>query len=426
MPHAAIADVHAYQILDSRADATLFVEVTLDTGHKGGAAVPHGASTGRYEAQEIRDQSGLYRRGDVMRAVHVVNHLIRPVILGLDPEQQDDIDHQLIGGDGTASKHRWGANSILGVSLAVSAAAATYRNLPAYAYLNSHYSPGLPIPQMNVINGGVHADTKMPIQEFLLIPGGADSMQEAVAMGVDTYTVLKEILHQQGYRTTVGDEGGFAPEFADPREVFELLILSIERAGYRPLRDIALGIDVAASELFQNGRYAWYGHEVTAQELIDQYETWVRDYPLISIEDGLSEDAWSDWAELMREMPKHVNIVGDDIFVTNKERVMRGIQESAASAVLIKLNQIGTLTETREVIAMTHDAGWDAIVSHRSGETCDTMMVDLAIADGVRFIKAGAPQRGERVAKYNRLLLIEAMDSSLPFAGWDSERVKEQ
>ncbi|WP_053960872.1 hypothetical protein [Sulfobacillus thermosulfidooxidans] len=304
MSYAAIADVQAYQILDSRGDATLYVEVRLDTGHKGGAAVPHGASTGRYEAQEIRDQSGMYRRGDVMRAVHLVNHVIRPVILGLDPEQQDEVDSRLIAGDGMVSKQNWGANSILGISLAVSA--------------------------------------------------------------------------------------------------------------------------VAASVLFQNVQYLRYGHEGTAQKLITQYETWVRDYPLISIEDGLSEDVWFDWEQLTREMPQHVNIVGDDIFVTNKERVERGIKESTASAVLIQLNQIGTLTETREVIAMTHEAGWDAIVSHRSGETCDTMMVDTAVADKVRFIQAGAPQRGERVAKYNRLLLIEAMDSSISFAGWGSERVNDK
>jgi len=418
MANAQIERIEADQILDSRGWPTLRVEVLLTSGHRGVASVPAGASTGMFEARELRDGDRPFWGRGVTRARDLIREVIGPGLRGTDPRDQQAIDQWLIAQDGTPQKSRWGANTILGVSLAVAHAAAQLEDVPLYRYWSRNRSGELPTPQFNVINGGAHADNGQPVQEFLLIPGGARSVAEAIQMGVETYYALKSRLHREGYRTAVGDEGGFAPDIDDPEEVFQLLLASIEDAGFRPGVDIALGIDVAASQLYLDHAYRWVDRSRSSDELITIYQSWVDQYPLISIEDGLAEEDWDGWDRLNRLIGGRCQIVGDDIFVTHPQRVSQGIRRHTANAVLVKLNQIGTVTETQNVLEMTQAAGWNTVVSHRSGETDDTSMVDLAIAHHAGQLKAGAPQRGERIVKYNRLLLLEARDPSLSYAGW--------
>ncbi|MDA8194669.1 MAG: phosphopyruvate hydratase [Thermaerobacter sp.] len=418
MASAQIANITGYRILDSRGVPTVRVEVVLTSGEVGVAAVPSGASTGARESVEIRDHTARYGGRDIQTVLNNIEREVAPGLIGRDVRRQQDIDRWLIERDGTPNKSRWGANTILGVSLAVAQAAAQAAGEPLYRLWLAGQAGELPTPQFNVVNGGAHADNKLAVQEFLLIPGGAPTVAEAIRMGSESYQALKAELRQRGFRTAVGDEGGFAPGISHPEEIFELLLRAIERAGLAAGRDVALGIDVAANSLWQAGRYHWEDGVVDYASLIASYAKWVRDYPLISIEDGLAEDDWEGWAALTRTLGGSCQIVGDDIFVTHANLVERGIRERSANAVLIKLNQVGTVTETRDVLNLAQTAGWNTVVSHRSGETDDTAMVDLAVAHRAGQIKAGAPQRGERTAKYNRLLLIEAKDPRLPFAGW--------
>lgn len=414
----AIVDVHADQILDSRGWPTLHVEVLLNDHQRGIAEIPAGASTGTYEAVELRDGDHPYRGRGVRRAQALIHEVIRPALVGRDPTDQAGIDQWLIRQDGTTQKEKWGANTILGVSLAVARAAAKSQGMPLYRYWSNGETAELPTPQLNVINGGAHADNDLDVQEFLLIPGGASSFAQALQMGVETYHALKDRLKRQGFRTAVGDEGGFAPQVRTPEEVFDLLVASIEDAGYTPGRDIALGVDVAANSIRREHQYAWQGALVEATDLIGVYRSWIKNYPVVSLEDGLAEDDWEGWAMMTHELGSFCQIVGDDLFVTHAARLRRGIADHSANAVLIKLNQVGTVTETLEVLRMSQEVGWNTVISHRSGETCDTSLADLAVAVSAGQVKTGAPQRGERIAKYNRLLLIEARDPQLPFAGW--------
>lgn len=418
MTTPTIVDMRADQILDSRGWPTLQVEVVLSTGHRGVAAVPAGASTGSFEAKELRDGELAFGGRGVHRAQAIIHEEIRPGLMGWNPFDQTALDQWMIAQDGTPQKSRWGANTILGVSLAVAHAAAEARGIPLYQYWSPDQSGELPTPQFNLVNGGIHADNALAIQEFLLIPGGASCVTDAVQMGVEIYHALKGRLQRLGYRTAVGDEGGFAPDIDNPEAVFDLLMTSIADAGYRPGRHVALGIDVAANSIRQGDHYLWQGQLVDADYLIGVYQSWARQYPLISVEDGLAEDDWAGWAHLTQSVGSTCQIVGDDIFVTHSERVARGIQEHSANSVLIKLNQVGTVSETQAVLRMVQAAGWTTVVSHRSGETSDTSLVDLAVALRAGQVKAGAPQRGERVAKYNRLLLLEAHDPKLSYAGW--------
>ncbi len=414
-----IKDIRADQILDSRGWPTLQVEVILSDGHSGIAQIPAGASTGSHEAVELRDGDRPYEGRSVHRAQSLIHEVIGPALRGKDPSDQIGIDEWMIAQDGTTQKSRWGGNTILGVSLAIAQASAKSHNMPLYRYWSGGDLKGeLPTPQFNVINGGLHADSGLPIQEFLIIPGGAATFADALQMGAETYHALKYRLKKMGYRTAVGDEGGFAPEIETPEEVFDILLKSIEEAGCVLGRDIALGIDVAANGMRRDAQYLWQGRLVDSQTLIATYQSWISQYPLVSVEDGLAEDDWDGWRQLTHAIGSSCQVVGDDIFVTHKNLVQRGISEGTANAVLIKLNQVGTVSETLEVMQLAQLTGWNTVVSHRSGETCDTSLADLAVALRAGQVKSGAPQRGERIAKYNQLLLIEAHDSSLPFAGW--------
>lgn len=414
----AIADIRADQILDSRGWPTLHVEVLLTSGHCGIAQIPAGASTGSFEAVELRDGDRPYSGRGVRQARALIQEVIRPALIGQDPMDQAAIDAWMISQDGTPQKSHWGANTILGVSLAVARAAAQAQEIPLYRYWSPDGQGELPTPQLNVVNGGVHADNALPIQEFLLIPGGAATFSDALQMGAETYHALKSRLQKMGHRTAVGDEGGFAPDIEAAEEVFDVLLASIEDAGYRPGHDIALGIDVAANGMRRGTQYLWQGHLADTEVLIDAYQSWIRQYPVVSIEDGLAEDDWAGWHLMTRSIGGTCQVVGDDIFVTHASRVQRGIEEGTANAVLIKLNQVGTVSETQRVITLAQQAPWNTVVSHRSGETCDTSLADLAVAFRTGQVKTGAPQRGERIAKYNRLLLIEARDPGLKFSGW--------
>lgn len=407
---AIISDVWAREILDSRGNPTVEVEVTLEDGTVGRAAVPAGASTGTHEAVELRDrEEKRYGGKGVRKAVEHVNTVIAEELIGLSALEQEKIDRLLIALDGTENKGRLGANAILGVSLAVARAAAAFLGLPLYRYLGGVGNTLMPVPLMNVLNGGKHADNNLDFQEFMIVPVGANSFAEALRLGAEVYHQLRRVLKERGLTTAVGDEGGFAPELEGNEEALKLLVAAIEAAGYRPGEDVALALDPAASEFYREGKYvlAGEGKELTSAEMVDYYEDLVNRYPIVSIEDGLAEEDWEGWELLTRRLGRSVQLVGDDIFVTNPQRLAKGISLGVANAILIKVNQIGTLTETLETIGLARRAGYRYVISHRSGETEDTFIADLAVATGAGQIKTGAPCRSERVAKYNQLLRIE-------------------
>jgi enolase len=404
--------VRAREILDSRGCPTIAVDVTLADGLKASAAVPSGASTGENEAVELRDgDQRRYGGKGVRKAVANVNDIIAPRLVGLDPTEQALIDRLILDLDGTPNKAALGANAILGVSQAVSRVAAVASGLPLYAYLGGPGAKHLPVPMMNVINGGKHADSGLDFQEFMIMPRGAPSFSEALRYGAETFQALKTLLHDKGQSTAVGDEGGFAPRLSSNEEACELIVTAIERAGYRPGEDISIALDPAASSFFAGGKYRLTRSgqdEKTAAEMIALYRGWRQQYPIVSIEDGLAENDWSGFHELTAALGAHTQIVGDDILVTNPIYIKRGIAEQTCNAALIKLNQIGTVSETIDAIQLCRDAGWGFIISHRSGETEDTFIADFAVATSGGQIKTGSLCRSERIAKYNRLLEIEA------------------
>ena len=405
-----IEDVIGREILDSRGNPTVEVEVLLMGGERGVAGVPSGASTGVHEAVELRDgDKRRYGGKGVLKAVQHVNDTIREAVVGLDASDSIMIDEIMIELDGTPNKSSLGANAILGVSLAVAKAAANALQQPLYRYLGGVSARTLPVPMMNILNGGKHADNSTDMQEYMVLPVGAKTFREGLRMGAEVYQGLKKVLHDKKLNTNVGDEGGFAPSLSSNREALEVIVAAIETAGYKPGVDIFLGMDPAASEFYVNGKYelAREGRTLTSNEMVDLYEQWIAEYPIITIEDGLSEDDWDGWKILRERLGNRIQLVGDDLFVTNTTRLRRGIEERAANSILIKLNQIGTLTETLAAIEMAKRAAFTAVVSHRSGETEDTTIADLVVAVNAGQIKTGAPARSERVAKYNRLLVIE-------------------
>jgi len=405
-----IADVYAREILDSRGNPTVEVDVVLEDGTMGRAAVPSGASTGAYEAVELRDgDRQRYMGKGVLDAVENVNTVIAPEIVGMDCIDQAGIDRLMIELDGTPNKSRLGANAILGVSLAVAKAAASFLALPLYQYIGGVNARELPVPMMNILNGGKHADNNVDIQEFMIVPAGADNFREALRMGVEVYHGLKKVLNKKGLATSVGDEGGFAPNLPSNEAAVEVILEAIEAVGFKPGQDVYLALDIAATELFRDGFY-WMGGEkekLTSEEMVAFWEGWVNKYPIVSIEDGLSEDDWEGWKLLTGKLGGKVQLVGDDLFVTNTKRLEQGIKSGAGNSILIKVNQIGTLTETLDTIEMAKRAGYTCVVSHRSGETEDTTIADIAVATNSGQIKTGAPARTDRVAKYNQLLRIE-------------------
>ncbi|MCY0898191.1 MAG: phosphopyruvate hydratase [Firmicutes bacterium] len=417
-----IKSIQAIEILDSRGNPTVAVRVLLEDGSEGVARVPSGASTGAHEAVELRDGGGRYGGKGVLTAVRHVNDVIAPRLVGQRASWQRDIDQQLIQLDGTRQKAKLGANAILGVSMAVMQAAAASYGLPLYRYLGGVKADRLPVPLLNVLNGGAHADNNVDIQEFMIVPAGAPTFSDAVRMASEVYHALKAELKKRGLRTAVGDEGGFAPDLKDNREALDLLMSAMADAGITPGVDMGLALDVAATELYRDGQYVLGGQPHSVAQLIDWYQSLVDAYPIVSIEDGLAEDDWAGWAELNARLGSRIQLVGDDLFVTNPERIQRGIEENVANAVLIKLNQIGTVSETLEAMRMTDQRGWRTVVSHRSGETEDTTIADLTVGANSGQIKTGAPARSERVAKYNRLLFIEADDAGLEYAGWEAFR----
>jgi phosphopyruvate hydratase len=403
-----IEAVSAREILDSRGNPTVEVELLLDDGIVSRAAVPSGASTGAFEAYELRDgDKDRYQGKGVLKAVDAVIDEIGPAIEGFDAAEQRLIDQTMIDLDGTDNKKRLGANAILGVSLAVAKAAADSADLPLFRYLGGPNAHTLPVPMLNVINGGAHADNNVDIQEFMILPIGAATFSEGLRWGVETYHALKSLLHGKGLNTGLGDEGGFAPDLTSNRAALDLLVEAITKAGFTPGVQIALGIDAAASEFFDKGKYSFEGKKISATELTEYYAKLVSDYPLVTMEDPLQEDDWDGWAHLTAELGDKVQIVGDDLFVTNPKRLADGISKHTANSILVKVNQIGTLTETFDAVALAQRSGYTAVISHRSGETEDTMIADLAVATDAGQIKTGAPARSERVAKYNQLLRIE-------------------
>ena len=405
---AWIEALNAREILDSRGNPTVEVEILLDNGVTSRAAVPSGASTGAFEAYELRDgDSKRYLGKGVTGAVKSVLDVLAPAIEGEEASEQRTIDQLLIDADGTANKEKVGANAILGVSLAVAKAAAESAELSLFQYVGGANAHVLPVPMMNVINGGAHADTAVDIQEFMVLPVGASSFREALRMGTETYHALKAELKKAGMQTGLGDEGGFAPELASNRAALDFLMSAIEAAGFTPGKDIALGLDVAATEMFHDGSYSFEGQKRDAAFLADYYADLVANYPLVTIEDPLDENDWSGWVSLTDSIGDKVQLVGDDLFVTNPARLSDGIAQGAANSLLVKVNQIGTLTETLTAVSMAQSAGYTAVLSHRSGETEDTTIADLAVATNCGQIKTGAPARSERVAKYNQLLRIE-------------------
>ncbi|HLZ63902.1 MAG TPA: phosphopyruvate hydratase [Ktedonosporobacter sp.] len=407
---ATIEAVTAQEMLDSRGNPTVQVEVLLMGGARGIAAVPSGASTGAHEAVELRDgDKKRYGGKGVLNAVANVNDLISEAIVGLDASDQTMLDEVMMELDGTPNKGKLGANAILGVSLAATKAAAQAYNQPLYRYLGGVSARTLPVPMMNILNGGKHADNSTDMQEYMILPVGAPSFCEALRMGAEVYQGLKKVLHGKKYNTNVGDEGGFAPSLKSNREALELIVDAIQAAGYKPGVDIFLGMDPASTEFYEKGKYvlAREGRTLTSKEMIDLYEGWINEYPIISIEDGLAEDDWEGWSQFQSRLGHRIQLVGDDLFVTNTARLKRGITDKSANSILIKLNQIGTLSETLEAIEMAKRAAFTAVVSHRSGETEDTTIADLVVATNAGQIKTGAPARSERVAKYNRLLMIE-------------------
>ncbi|HLG70827.1 MAG TPA: phosphopyruvate hydratase [Chloroflexota bacterium] len=408
---AAIESVTAREILDSRGNPTLEVEITLDDGAVGRAAVPSGASTGVHEAVELRDgDSSRYGGKGVQKAVANVLETITPEIEGLEVTDQVAIDRTLIDLDGTPNKANLGANAILGVSLAVAHAAAASLDLPLYRYLGGVNGKVLPVPLMNILNGGVHADNNVDFQEFMAAPVGATSFAEALRMGAEVFQALKAALHKRGLGTAQGDEGGFAPNLQSNQEAVEAIVEAIKAAGYKPGEDVAIALDPASSELFKDGKYELKGEgrTLSASQLADLWEDWADRYPIVSIEDGMAEDDWDGWQELTKRLGGRIQLVGDDLFVTNTSRLQQGIDRGAANSILIKVNQIGTLTETLDAIELARRNGYTSVISHRSGETEDTTIADIAVATNAGQIKTGAPSRSERVAKYNQLLRIEA------------------
>jgi enolase len=404
---ASIEGIFARQILDSRGNPTVEVEVILDDGSLGRAAVPSGASTGIFEAVELRDGGSEYGGKAVTKAVQGVIDEIQPELLGYDAEDQRLIDQELIDLDRTPDKSRLGANAILGVSLAIARAAAESSGLPLFRYLGGPNAHVLPVPMMNILNGGAHADNNVDVQEFMIAPIGAATFSEAVRYGAETYHALKAVLKQHGLNTGVGDEGGFAPDLEHNRAALDLIIEAIQKAGYTPGTDVALAIDAAASSFYSEDGYGFEGGKKTAAEMTGIYADWLAGYPIVSLEDPLAEEDWDGWRELTARLGDQVQIVGDDIFVTNPERLRRGIAEKTANALLVKVNQIGTLTETTDAVTLAHRSGFSSMMSHRSGETEDTTISDLVVALDCGQIKSGAPCRSERVAKYNQLMRIE-------------------
>jgi enolase len=404
---AIIETIHAREILDSRGNPTVEVEVVLADGSSARAAVPSGASTGAFEAAELRDEGKRYLGKGVENAVKNVNQIIAPVICGFDAQDQRLIDDEMIALDGTKNKSKLGANAILGVSLASARAAAESSDLSFFKYIGGPTAHTLPVPMMNILNGGAHADTNVDIQEFMVAPIGAQSFKESLRWGAEIYHSLKSVLKKQGLATSIGDEGGFAPNLASNRAALDLILEAIEKAGFKPGKEIALAMDVAATEFHEKGKYSFEGKQLTADEMIAYYAELVSAYPLVSIEDPLDEDDWDGWKKMTTQLGEKIQIVGDDLFVTNPERLARGIENHTANAMLVKVNQIGTLTETMDAVALAHRSGYRTMMSHRSGETEDTTIADLAVALECGQIKTGAPARSERVAKYNQLLRIE-------------------
>jgi len=416
-----IDSVKAREILDSRGNPTVEVEVKLSDGTTGHAAVPSGASTGRYEAVELRDgDTSRFNGLGVLKAVTNVNEDIATAIIGIPVTQQEAIDHKLIELDGTANKSKLGANAILGTSLAVAHAAANLLDTPLYRYLGGTAARTLPVPMLNILNGGRHAANSTDFQEFMVVPAGANSFSHALQMGTEVYHRLKGVLKDKGLNTNVGDEGGFAPALPSNKQAVEAILEAIEKAGYEPGKDCFVALDPAASEFYKNGQYilSRESTSLNTEEMVDYYVKWAASYPLISIEDGLAEDDWNGWQLLTQKLGDKVQLVGDDLYTTNVDRLSKGIRLKASNSILIKPNQIGTLTETLATIKMAQQAGWTAVISHRSGETEDTTIADLAVGLNTGLIKTGAPCRSERTAKYNRLLRIEEeLGESANFAG---------
>ena len=418
---SSIDEVNAREILDSRGNPTVEVEVALDDGTLARASVPSGASTGRFEAVELRDGDERYGGKGVEKAVTAVNDKIAQELLGYEPDDQRLIDQVLIDLDGTPDKSRLGANAILGVSLACARAAADTDQLPLYRYVGGLNAYELPVPMMNILNGGAHADTNVAIQEFMIAPIGADTFGEAMQWGAEVYQALKGVLKKHGLGTGVGDEGGFAPNLEHNKAALDLIVEAIQKAGYTPGSDVALALDVAATEFHSEGAYQFEGQSRGAEDMAAYYGQLLDNYPLVSIEDPLDEEDWAGWSKLTAALGSRVQLVGDDLFVTNPERLERGISESAGNSLLVKVNQVGTVTETLDAVMMAQRNGYTAMISHRSGETEDTTIADLAVALKTGQIKAGAPARSERVAKYNRLLRIEEqLDDAAEYAGADA------
>ncbi|AEX71817.1 phosphopyruvate hydratase [Corynebacterium diphtheriae] len=415
---ADIMHVFAREILDSRGNPTVEAEVFLDDGSHGVAGVPSGASTGVHEAHELRDGGERYLGKGVLNAVNNVNEEIADAIAGAEADDQRLIDQAMIALDGTENKSRLGANAILGVSIAVAKAAAESAGLPLYRYIGGPNAHVLPVPMMNIVNGGAHADSGVDVQEFMIAPIGAESFSEALRMGAEVYHSLKSVIKSKGLSTGLGDEGGFAPSVESTKAALDLIVEAIEKAGFKPGADIALALDVASSEFYKDGKYHFEGGEHTAEEMAKVYEQLIAEYPIVSIEDPLQEDDWEGYTALTAAIGDKVQIVGDDFFVTNPARLKEGIEKRAANALLVKVNQIGTLTETFDAVDLAHRNGYRTMMSHRSGETEDTTIADLAVALGCGQIKTGAPARSERVAKYNQLLRIEQqLDDAAVYAG---------
>jgi enolase 1/2/3 len=419
-----IAAVRARQILDSRGNPTVEVEVEVESGEVGRAAVPSGASTGRFEAVELRDgDPNAWLGKGVGKAVENVRTEIAATLIGLDAAEQSAVDSALVALDGTKNKSRLGANAILGASLATAKAAAAQAGVPLYRWVGGAEAHVLPVPMLNVVNGGAHADNSLDLQEFMIVPGGAETFSEGLRIAVEVFHTLKKLLEEAGLSTAVGDEGGFAPDFPSSEDAIERILEAIDRAGHRDRVKIAL--DPAMSELYKDGRYSFEGREEASGDLPEYWAGLVERFPIVSIEDGAAEDDWEAWKALTARLGDRVQLVGDDLFVTNVERLARGIEEGAANAILIKVNQIGTLTETLDAIALARSNAYGVVMSHRSGETEDTTIADLAVATNVGQIKTGAPSRSERVAKYNQLLRIEEeLGSQAVYPGWDAFAVK--
>jgi len=417
-----ISNIFAYEVLDSRGNPTVEVEVTLENGVQATAIVPSGASTGEREALELRDGDKKRFNGKgVLKAVDNVNEKIAPKIKGMCVYEQRKIDYAMIDMDGTPNKNKFGANAILGVSMAVAHAAAKSLNMPLFRYLGGANAYQIPVPSMNVINGGAHADSNVDFQEFMIVPHNAPTFKEAIRMGAETFHALKTVLKERGYNTGVGDEGGYAPALKSNEEAIEVILMAIEKAGYKPGQDISIALDPAVSEMYEDGKYFFWKSDKsykTTDEMIDLWKQWVNKYPIISIEDGLAENDWAGWAKLTKELGSKIELVGDDIFCTNKSILLEGIKQNVGNSILIKVNQIGSITETLETIQLAQKNNYFYFISHRSGETEDTTIADLAVATAAGKIKTGSASRSERIAKFNRLIRIENyLGEAAKFAG---------